>query len=65
MSLETGALKVSGVPAAMCREEVSMATLEAGTTQNVVLLMLGEWKGLGTGWPGTSNPSEEIRQEWG
>ena len=32
MSLGTGALKVSGVPNAMCTEEVSMATLEAGNT---------------------------------
>ena len=32
MSLGAGALKVSGGPNAMSREEVSMATLEAGTT---------------------------------
>ena len=32
MSLGTGALKVSGGPNAISREEVSMATLEAGTT---------------------------------
>jgi len=32
MSLGAGALKVSGGPAARSREEVSMATLEAGTT---------------------------------
>ena len=32
MGLGTGALKVSVVLAAMCREEVSMATLEAGST---------------------------------
>ena len=33
MGLGAGALKVSGGPNAMSREEVSMATLEAGTTQ--------------------------------
>ena len=33
MSLGAGALKVSGGPNAISREEVSMATLEAGTTQ--------------------------------
>ena len=32
MSLGAGALKVSGGPNAISREEVSMATLEAGTT---------------------------------
>ena len=32
MSLGAGALKFSGGPNAMSREEVSMATLEAGTT---------------------------------
>ena len=32
MSLGAGALKVSGGPNAMSREEESMATLEAGTT---------------------------------
>ena len=32
MSLGAGALKVSGGPNAIGREEVSMATLEAGTT---------------------------------
>ena len=32
MSLGAGALKVSRGPNAMSREEVSMATLEAGTT---------------------------------
>ena len=32
MSLGTGALKVSGGPNAISREEVSMATLEAETT---------------------------------
>ena len=32
MSLGTGAYKVSGVPAAMCMEKVSMATLAAETT---------------------------------
>ena len=32
MSLGAGALKVSGRPNAIGREEVSMATLEAGTT---------------------------------
>ena len=32
MSLGPGALKVSGGPNAIGREEVSMATLEAGTT---------------------------------
>ena len=32
MSLEAGVLKVSGGPNAVSREEVSMATLEAGTT---------------------------------
>ena len=32
MSLGAGALKVSGEPNAIGREEVSMATLEAGTT---------------------------------
>ena len=33
ISLGAGALKVSGGPKASSREEVSMATLEAGTTQ--------------------------------
>ena len=33
MSLGAGALKVSGGSDAISREEVSMATLEAGTTQ--------------------------------
>ena len=33
MSLEAGALKVRGGPNAISREEVFMATLEAGTTQ--------------------------------
>ena len=33
MSLGAGALKVSRGPNAISREEVSMATLEAGTTQ--------------------------------
>ena len=33
MGLGAGALKVSGGPNAMSREEVSMATLEAGTPQ--------------------------------
>jgi len=32
MSLGAGALKVSGGPNAMSREEVSLATLEVGTT---------------------------------
>ena len=32
MSLGAGALKVSGGPRTSSREEVSMATLEAGTT---------------------------------
>ena len=32
MSLGVGALKVSGGPNAISKEEVSMATLEAGTT---------------------------------
>ena len=32
MSLGAGALKVSGEPNVIGREEVSMATLEAGTT---------------------------------
>ena len=32
MSLGAGALKVSGLPVATSGEEVSMATLEAGTT---------------------------------
>ena len=32
MSLGAGALKVSGGPNAISREEVSMASLEAGTT---------------------------------
>ena len=32
MSLGAGALKVSGGPNAISREEVSIATLEAGTT---------------------------------
>ena len=32
MSLGAGALKVSGGPNAISREEVSMATLEAGNT---------------------------------
>jgi len=31
MSLRAGALEISGVPNANSREEVSMATLEAGT----------------------------------
>ena len=35
MSLGAGALKVSGGPNAISREEVSMATLEAGTTPRV------------------------------
>ena len=38
MSLGTGALKVSGVPAVICWEEVPMATLEAGTTPQKQLL---------------------------
>ena len=33
MSMGEGALKVSGGPNAISREEVSMATLEVGTTQ--------------------------------
>ena len=33
MSLGAGALKVSGGPNAISREEVSIATLEAGSTQ--------------------------------
>ena len=33
MSLRAGALKVSGGPKAISREEVSMATQEVGTTQ--------------------------------
>ena len=33
MSLGAGALKVSGGPNAIIREEVSMKTLEAGTTR--------------------------------
>ena len=36
MGLGAGALKVSGGPNAMTREEVSMATLEAGTTLNEI-----------------------------
>ena len=32
MSLGVGSLKVSGRPNAISREEVTMATLEAGTT---------------------------------
>ena len=32
MSLGAGAFKISGRPNAISREEVSMATLEAGTT---------------------------------
>jgi len=35
MSLGEGALKVSGGPNAISREEISMATLEAGTTPRV------------------------------
>ena len=35
MSLGAGALKVSGGPNTISREEVSMATLEAGTTPRV------------------------------
>ena len=34
MSLGPGAVKVSGGPNVISREEVSMATLEAGTTLN-------------------------------
>jgi len=36
MSLGAGALKVSGGPNAISREEVSMATLEAGTSPRAV-----------------------------
>ena len=35
MSLEAGALKVSGGPNAISREGISMANLEAGTTPRV------------------------------
>ena len=38
MSLGAGALKVSGGPNAISREEVSMATLEAGTTQRAATI---------------------------
>ena len=35
MSLGAGALKVSGEPNAISREEVSMSTLEAGATRHL------------------------------
>ena len=38
MSLGAGALKVSGRPNTLSREEVSMATLEAGTTQRAATI---------------------------
>ena len=37
MSLGAGALKVSGRPNAIGREEVSMTTLEAGTTPGAAI----------------------------
>ena len=37
MSLGAGALKVSGGPNAISREEVSMATVEAGITPRVAI----------------------------
>ena len=49
ISLGAGALKVSGGPKASSREEVSMATLEAGTTHRTRLQVLGERRDPSTG----------------
>ena len=46
MSLGAGALKVSGGPNAISREEVSMVTLEAGTTQRNT--SPGDWRTKGS-----------------
>ena len=51
MSLRAGALKVSGGPNAISREEVSMATQEVGTTQRDP--SPGAWR---TGWQGDLVP---------
>ena len=57
MSLGTGAWKVNREQKPYAEGEVSMATLEAGTTKKKTFLqVLGEWRDPRTGWPGTSNP---------
>ena len=45
MSLGAGALKVSGGPNAISREEVSKATLEAGTTPTAATVTLNKSSG--------------------
>ena len=49
MSLRAGALKVSGGPNAISREEVSMATQEWEPPKGTHLLVLGEQSDPSTG----------------
>ena len=47
MSLGSGALKVTGVTAAMCREGFPWQPWKREPPKNTLLQVLGEWKDLG------------------